>query len=681
MTTVAIIQARMASTRLPGKVLEDLAGQPILEWCVTRARQIPGIDGVAVATSEELEDDPIASWCTEASVACHRGAQEDVLARYIKAGRAEGADTVIRLTADCPLLDPQVCGAVVALGRRVGADYAANNNPPTWPDGLDCEVVTMMALEAAAADATLPSQREHVTPFIRNNRKRFSVTTLTASLPGLSQERWTVDYPEDLKFLRAIVSRLKNGLTASYLDVLAVLDAEPELREINADIRRNDGLQKTIRLDKIPAERCYENSNRMIREAEKLIPLGAQTFSKSRIQLPEGQAPLFLTHGEGGRVWDIDGNEYVDLILALLPVLLGHQDPDVNDAVRSQIAEGISFSLATQLEMQLAERLVEMIPCAEMVRYGKNGTDATSGCVRVARAATGRDHIIGCGYHGWQDWYVGATSRNRGVPQAIRELISLVPYNDLDALTRALKAHEGDVACVIMEPMNNVWPEDGYLETVKEITHANGALLVFDEVICGFRIANGGGQELFGVTPDLASFGKAMGNGLPIAAVVGKTEYMREMEEIFFSSTFGGEAISLVAAIATADKVRREPVTHHLRLMGERLGDQCRKIIADHGLQDVIALRGHPAFYTFAISDHPNARKEAIKTLFIKELMRCGALAAASHSICYAHGEAEVAHVVRAYGLACETVASELDDSGLESRLKAKLIEPLFSVR
>ena len=314
----------------------------------------------------------------------------------------------------------------------------------------------------------------------------------------------------------------------------------------------------------------YACSEALLERALKTIPLGSQTFSKSKTQYPLGVSPYFITRGDGARVWDADGNEYLDFINGLCAITLGYNDPDVTEAVRRQLDDGVIFSLPHPVEMEVAERIVDMVPCAEMVRFGKNGSDATAGAVRLARAHTGRDRVAVCGYHGWQDWYIGATARNRGVPQAVRDLTHTFPYNDPDALEQLLLAHPGEFAAVILEPMNVAEPLPGYLETVAELTRLHGALLIFDETITGFRYANGGAQEYFGVTPDLATFGKGLANGYPVSAVAGRRDLMQLMEEIFFSFTFGGETLSLAASAATLDKLRRENVTDHLARLGTR---------------------------------------------------------------------------------------------------------------
>jgi len=678
MTAVAVIQARLSSTRLPGKVLLPLKGRPVLDWVATAAGAIPGIDKVVVATSTAADDDAIAAWAETFGIACHRGPLDDVLARFALAAAAENADIVMRLTADCPLLDPQVCGEVLALLKRSGGAYASNASPPSWPDGLDCEVFTRAALDAAAAEATRPSDREHVTVFIRDRRHRFPQASLVCPLPGLHGERWTLDEDADLRFLAAVAEQVPSR--PSYLEVLAVLDAAPELRALNARILRNEGFAKSRRQEPSPPWNGSATSAALLERAEKVIPLASQTFSKSRIQYP-ADSPMFLTHGQGGRVWDVDGNCYVDMVCGLLPVVLGYQDPEVDAAIRAQLNNGISFSLATTLETELAERLVDLIPCAEMVRFGKNGTDATSAAIRLARAFTGRDRIGVCGYHGWQDWYIGSTSRHKGVPAAVQELTHPFAYNNLDSARQLFHDHPGEIAALIMEPMNATDPAPGYLAELKDMAHANGALLVFDEVITGFRYALGGAQSMFGVTPDLASFGKSMGNGMPISAVLGRADIMHEMENVFISGTFGGEALSLAASIATIDKMKREPVIERLWQTGTLLATEVARLAAGHGLSQVFSLLGRAPWMILAVQDHPTARKEAIKTLFAREMLRAGVLFLASHNVCYAHDAEDIGRVLAAWDIALAKVAEELATGRLEQRLPCPAVMPVFKVR
>jgi len=425
----------------------------------------------------------------------------------------------------------------------------------------------------------------------------------------------------------------------------------------------------------------YEKSTSLLERAERVIPLGSQTFSKSKVQMPAGRAPMFLSHGKDGHVWDVDGNEYVDMICGLLPVVLGYQDQDVDRAVKEQMACGMSFSLATELEIEVAERLVEIIPCAEMVRFGKNGSDATTGAIRLARAVTGRDRVAAGGYHGWHDWYIGATVRNRGVPEAVSRLSHKFPYGDLDALHKLLKQHPGEFAAVIMEPMSSVEPYEGYLREVAELVRSEGALFILDEIITGFRFSLGGAQEMFGVTPDLASFGKSMANGMPISALVGKAEYMRLMEELFFSFTFGGEALSLAASKAVIDKMRNEPVIETLWSTGRDLSLAAEQAVVRHGLDKVMSLSGMPPWRLWKFMPHENADQHEIKTFFMIGMMREGVLINASHNVCFAHSQDDVRHVAAAYEKVLSELQTALESGDLRERLNGPAVRPVFSVR
>ena len=670
----------MQSTRLPGKVMADLGGRPMIAWTLSAARRIRGLDTVVVATSDHPADDEIATWCESNKAPCYRGPRDDVLERFRRATVAEGADVIMRLTADCPFLDPHACELVLGLFDETGVDYASNVDPPTWPDGLDCEVFSRSALQSAAKNARAPDEREHVTPYIRNRRNLFRRANVTCPIPGLHRMRWTVDEMADLEFAREVADRLGSAEVPSHLEILALLRDAPDSAVINRGIRRNQGAEKTR--TQRPAEHDgYKQSNLMLERAERVIPLGTQTFSKSWLQYPRGIAPLYLTHGRNARVWDVDGHQYVDLVCGLLPIILGYCDPDVDEAIRNQLGEGITFSLAHRLEADLAERLVELIPCAEAVRFGKNGSDATSAAVRLARAYTGRDRIGVCGYHGWQDWYIGATVRNKGVPRAVSELTSVFPYNDIEALHLLLNERKGEFAAVMLEPVGRLEPEPGYLEEVREITNRHGALLIFDEIITGFRISSGGAQEYYGVTPDLSAFGKGMANGMPLSAVVGCQEVMKEMEEIFYSGTFGGETLSLAAAIAVIDKMRREPVIQTLWQRGETLATTVKTAIAQAGLENVIALGGLPPWTVLTFRDHLNARADAVKTLFVREMLKAGVLINSSHNVCYSLSESDLDVVSSGYVHALAVIAEEIGSGDLEGRLGSSMVRPVFSVR
>jgi glutamate-1-semialdehyde 2,1-aminomutase len=424
----------------------------------------------------------------------------------------------------------------------------------------------------------------------------------------------------------------------------------------------------------------YRRSEEMLARAERTIPLGTQTFSKSRTQFPFGVSPFYAARAQGSRLWDVDGNEYIDFISSLASVTLGYNDPDVSAAVRAQLDKGVIFSLPTELEPQVAEQIVAMVPCAERVRFGKNGSDATAGAVRVARAFTGRDRVAVCGYHGWQDWYIGSTARYKGVPQAVRDLTHTWAYNDAGSLEKLFKEHPGEFAAVILEPMNVAYPKPGFLQDVQALCRKHGALLVFDETITGFRYAIGGAQELFGVTPDLATFGKGLANGYPVSAVAGRADVMKMMEEVFFSFTFGGETLSLAAAKATMAKLQREPVVDTMRSSGERVLRDTQAAIDSHELGDVFALAGHPTWSFLQFKDARGHTMWEIKTLFMQEMLRRGVLTYGTHNMSYAHGPQDLDKLAAAYDEVFGVIRRGLA-SGIRGLLEAEVLEPLFRVR
>lgn len=425
----------------------------------------------------------------------------------------------------------------------------------------------------------------------------------------------------------------------------------------------------------------YQKSEALLERALKVIPLGSQTFSKSLTQYPYGVSPYFISRGDGSRVWDVDGNEYLDFINSLASVTLGYNDPEVTSAVRAQLHDGVIFSLPHPLEMEVAERIVAMVPCAEMVRFGKNGSDATAGAIRVARAHSGRERVAVCGYHGWQDWYIGSTARHRGVPQATRDLTHTFTYNDADSLDKLLLAYPGEFAAVILEPMNVAEPQLDFLDAVARLTRQHGALLVFDETITGFRYANGGAQEYFGITPDLATFGKGLANGYPVSAVVGRREFMKQMEEIFFSFTFGGETLSLAASVATLDKLRRENVCARLAAQGAKLLDGLNQRIAAHGIGDFVSTAGHPAWSFLILKDAPQASQWELKTLLLQEFFARGILSLGTHNLSFAHSDADIARLLAVYDEVLPILGAAAHDRQIGELLHCKPLEPLFKVR
>ena len=415
-----------------------------------------------------------------------------------------------------------------------------------------------------------------------------------------------------------------------------------------------------------------EQSEQLWARAERIIPAGTQTLSKSPTQFVQGVSPIYLQSGRGAHVWDVDGNEYVDYPMALGPVLLGYAEPAVDAAVRRQLDDGIVFSLMHPLEVEVAERIVGMCPGVEAVRFGKTGSDAVSAAVRAARATTGRDHLLVGGYHGWHDWYIGSTTRNLGVPKSVQQLTATFRYNDLADLERALDESPAPVAAVIIEPSGADVPKEGFLEGLVELCHARGAVVIFDEIITGFRLAPGGARQRYNVTPDISCYGKALGNGMPISAVAGSWKVMRAFEEVFFSGTHGGEALSLAAAAVVLDTVADGTVLDGIRRRGTAMLQGIQAAIDEHGVGDVVRVSGEPerAVVGFAGKD-----PLLVKSWVQQCLMQRGVLFNGSMFICARHTDDDVTLALGGFAEAFAAISSDDDLAGL---LVGPPVQPVF---
>jgi glutamate-1-semialdehyde 2,1-aminomutase len=679
---VAIIQARMGSSRFPGKTLADLAGRPMLARVVNRVKSAHAVDRVVVATSTAPQDDRIAEFCREEQIACFRGSEDDVLDRFYGAAREQGADVVVRITADCPMIDPAVIDQVIDRFQRGDCDYVSNVLRYTYPDGLDTEVFSVGALQQAWREAKKPSEREHVTPYLRS--EKFRTVNVENDIPLEKSQRWTVDHPADLEFVRAVYSAFGGRTDFRFQEVMQLLRERPALAAIQTDAITNEGYYRSLYRQATAGaapKRKLTNSQEWLARSQKVIPGCAQTFSKGPTQYVQGVAPVFLERGQGCRVWDVDGNQYIDYVQGLLPNILGYAHEEVNRAVSEQLARGHSFSLPHPVEVQLAERLTRLIPCAEMVRFGKNGSDATSGAIRAARAFTGRERVACCGYHGWQDWYIGTTTRNAGVPKAVRDLAHPFVYNDLTSLDKILTTHPGEFAAVIMEPLNFVEPVPGFLSGVQGLAHEHGAVLIWDEICSGFHFGLGGAQKLFGITPDLACFGKAMGNGFPISCVLGRADIMQTFDQIFFSFTFAGEIASMAAAMKVLDILEQTDALARIEANGRTLAEGLKCLVQEAGLAGRLDVAGRPQWSLLKFRNPDGTESSVSKNLFQQEAVKRGILLLATHNMSAAHDTDAIDQTLSAYAEVLKTLALWLAQPDPERWLEGPMTQPVFKVR
>lgn len=440
--------------------------------------------------------------------------------------------------------------------------------------------------------------------------------------------------------------------------------------------------------------RSYAKSLEWYWRAKKVTPGASQTMSKQPTKFPLGAYPAFIERGKGSHVWDMDRNGYIDWICSLAAVTLGHGHREVNLAVAEQLYKGTLFSLPHHLEAIVAERLCTIIPCAEMVSFIKTGSEATEAAIRVARAFTGRDVIVtvGAGYHSWHSWFSAVKPEHPGVPFDYEFLVRSFTYNDLPSLAAALTSYTDEieedvlsdkVAAVILEPTLLTPPAPGFLEGVRDLAHAHGALLIFDEIVTGFRWARAGGQEYFGVTPDLATFGKGMANGFPLACLVGWRDIMRHADLV--SGTFGGDLIGLAACNATLDVYEREPVIEHLWKIGTAFRDGLTALIQKHGLPARIVGYGvHPKLKWEYRDEFPITADDAtsLMSLFLQETAERGVmLHPGGWNVSYAHTEQDVAESLAACDAAFGICAEALADGRIKERLRGNVIQAGFQVR
>lgn len=423
----------------------------------------------------------------------------------------------------------------------------------------------------------------------------------------------------------------------------------------------------------------FDNSLKLLNRAKSIIPSASQTYSKSYRYYCEGVAPAFLDYGEGSHVWDVDGNEFIDFVLALGPVILGYNHPGVNDAIGRQLSKGISFSQPHPLEVELAEKLVDIIPCAEMVRFVKNGSDATTAAIRLARAYTGREMIACCGYHGYHDWYIGATINNKGVPKAVCDLIKTFKYNNLDSLQNLFNENPEQIAAVIMEPVVLKPPRDNFLQKVKDLTHANGSILIFDEVITGFRLSLGGAQKLYNVIPDMATFGKGIANGMPLSVIAGHREIMRLIDEgVFISTTFGGETLSLAATLATISILEQKESYPHLWSLGDKWLKEAGSLINKKGLLTIMSISGIAPHSGIVFNDFNGIQAADWLSLYQQELISKGILTIGINNYCLAHTEKDIEFFTTALDDVLNKLVVAKQENKVVPFLKGGRIKPIF---
>lgn len=619
MKIVAIVQARMGSTRLPGKVLKQIGSKSVMEILLTRLNRSKKLNEICVATSVNVENGSLCAELERLGYKYFRGSETDVLERYYIAAKDMSADLIVRICGDCPLVDPVLVDKIIKFFQQNTIDYASNVSPPTFPDGLDVEVFSMHSLEMAYKKATKSFDREHVTPYIKGGKFK---SMNFASPEDLSNFRLTLDENDDLELLRDIFNYFSPDIHFNFLDVIRYLRKNPHKLKINSGIKRNEGAY-------------MGKGQKLWNRAKKVIPGGNMLLSKrSEMHLPDSW-PSYFSKTSGCSVWDLDGRHYYDYhLMGVGTNLLGYSHPEVDAAVVDVIKKGNLSTLNAPEEVLLAEKLIELDPWASMVRFARSGGEANAIAIRIARAASGRDGVAVCGYHGWHDWYLSANLADddqlaghllpglstAGVPKSLKGNVHPFNYNDFDRLELLVK--EKSIGVIKMEVVRNFEPENGFLSRVRKLASQNGVVLIFDECTSGFRECYGGLHKQYKVHPDIAVYGKTLGNGYAISAVVGREEIMQSAQATFISSTFWTERIGSVAALKTLEVMQEERPWEQAKKVGYGVRKIWSEIATQNNLE--ITLSGLPALSTYSFkSDHALA----YKTLLTQEFLKSGYLA------------------------------------------------------
>jgi glutamate-1-semialdehyde 2,1-aminomutase len=418
----------------------------------------------------------------------------------------------------------------------------------------------------------------------------------------------------------------------------------------------------------------------------ELVPGGAHTYAKGDDQYPAEMAPV-ISHGLGAHVWDVDGNEYIEYGSGLRAVSLGHAHPKVIEAVQRELGRGSNFVRPSIIELEAAERFLASVPTAEMVKFAKNGSDATTAAVKLARAITGRPLVAICSDHAFfsiDDWFIARTPMAAGIPGEIGDLTVAFPYGDLAATEELLTRHDGQIACLILEAATQHDPPAGYLEALRDLAHRHGALLIFDEMITGFRFSEAGAQGVYGVTPDLSTFGKALGNGFAVSALAGKRELMErggvrdEHERVFLlSTTHGAETHSLAAAIAVMDVYAEEGIAARLHELGDKLTAGVRDVAAAAGVEDHVVVRGRASNLVFATLDEELQPSQQYRTLFLRELL-LGGVIGPSFVVSAALTDEDIARTVDTVEQACQVYRKALDAGDPRGWMGGRSVKPVF---
>jgi spore coat polysaccharide biosynthesis protein SpsF len=664
--TIALIQARMGSTRLPGKVMKLINKTPVIELLLRRLSKSKRIDEIIVATSVNQENDCLVAHVEKLGFKTFRGSEEDVLDRFYHAALKFKGDNIVRITADCPIVDPKLVDELIDAFLKSGSlDYISNSLPPTYPDGLDVEVFSFEGLEKSWHEAKRPTEREHVTQYFQNSNQ-FSISNLGYH-SDYSKERWTLDEESDFIVISNIFNHFSPETDFKWLEVINLREKQPHLFKENQKILRNEGLMKSKLAEKKLGESFEMKLSKVYRdEIHKLIPGGAHTYSKGDDQFPSN-APAAISHGKGSYVWDIDGNKFLDCSMGLSSVSLGHAFAPVLEAVKEELDKGVNFQRPSYIEKEMAEKFLELVPQHQMIKFAKNGSTATTAAVKLARAHTGRklvafpeDHP----FYSYDDWFIGKTLCSKGVPEEVKSLTVTFDSCNIESLKALFKKYPNQIAAVITEPVKphcsncscSISSQE-YLQQAISLTQEEGAVFILDEMVSGFKVDLPGAISKYNLNPDLATWGKGIANGFSFCALTGKKEIMdlgginneREEKVFLISSTHGGETHAIRAGIQTIKEFIKHDVINHNHKIGNELIQKAQDLINYYDLTSFIEITPCPWMVAFTFKDKEQKVCNGLRTYFLQEMISERVLFQGIFVPCLSHKKKEITVFLEAF--------------------------------
>ena len=628
---LAIIQARLGSTRLPNKVLKNVNNKSFIEILVKRLQKSKKIDKIIFAIPNNKNNNKLHKEIEKHKVFVYRGDENNVLKRYFLASQKFNPLNIVRITADCPLIDPQIVDKIIDLFEKNKVDYASNINPPLYPDGLDAEVFSFDSFKRVFKSAKEKFDKEHVTSFYLKN-DCFKKINLKYK-KDYSNIRITLDQEEDYQVIKKIINHFWPNIHFNWKKIVDLKKQKPKIF-LNNHIKRNQG--KDIGL-----------GQKLYIRAKKIIPGGNMLLSKRPEMFLPNYWPSYFHKSKGCEVWDLDNKKYFDLsIMGVGTNVLGYGHKEIDDAVKQTIKKGNMSSLNCPEEVILAEKLLEIHPIFDMVRFTRTGGEANAVAIRIARAATGKDNVAVCGYHGWHDWYLSVNLGNKysldghllpglqpkGVPKNLKNTSFTFNYNDIDKVKQLIK--EKKLAAIKMEVTRNIPPKKNFLRIIRKLCTENNVALIFDECTTGFRTAYGGIYKKYNVSPDIVLFGKALGNGYAINSIIGKKEFMEEAQRSFISSTFWTERIGPTAALKTIEVMKKIESWKIINKISKKIKKNLEDIAKKNQLKIMVDIT--PATINFKLNYKDWLK---YKTFITQEMLKKGFLSGSSIFVCINHND------------------------------------------